>query len=144
MLFESLSHVINQESHVYSWNLGEIYLVHFWNFELGKFIPKHPCLNMWLLAQIEAYNGSDFKISKNVSWNKKKSISIVEATTEMFNGESRQKNRKNIVCPPCIYDLQKRNFWLKRMTRDIDFIKYIIIYPSMFKTSVFLLNFSFS
>ena len=47
-------HVINQESHVYSWNLGKIYLVHFWKFwnpphftqeiskfqksELGKFI----------------------------------------------------------------------------------------------------------
>ena len=29
VLFESLSHVINQESHVYSWNLGKIYLVHF-------------------------------------------------------------------------------------------------------------------
>ena len=28
-LFESLPHVINQESHVYSWNLGKIYLVHF-------------------------------------------------------------------------------------------------------------------
>ena len=34
VLFESLSHVINQESHVYSWNLGKIYLIHvlkFWN-----------------------------------------------------------------------------------------------------------------
>ena len=56
VLFESLSHVINQESHVYSWNLGKIYLVHFlefWNLprftreiskfqksELGKFIPN--------------------------------------------------------------------------------------------------------
>ena len=29
VLFESLSQVINQESHVYSWNLGKIYLVHF-------------------------------------------------------------------------------------------------------------------
>ena len=45
MLFESLSHVINQESHVYSWNLGKIYLVHFlkfWNLlrftrEISKF-----------------------------------------------------------------------------------------------------------
>ena len=58
VLFESLSHVINQESHVYSWNLGKIYLVHFlkfWNLlrftreipkfqksELGKFIPNFP------------------------------------------------------------------------------------------------------
>ena len=34
VLFESLSHVINQESHVYSWNLGKIYPIHvlkFWN-----------------------------------------------------------------------------------------------------------------
>ena len=60
VLFDSLSHVINQEqeSHVYTWNLGKIYLVHFlkfWNLfrftreiskfqksELGRFIPlKH-------------------------------------------------------------------------------------------------------
>ena len=56
LLFESFSHVINHESHVYSWNLGKIYHVHFlklWNLlcftqknskfqksELGKFIPK--------------------------------------------------------------------------------------------------------
>ena len=61
VLFESLSHVINQESHVYSWNLGKIYLVHFskfWNLsrftweiskfqkcELGKFIPNFPFKN---------------------------------------------------------------------------------------------------
>ena len=37
VLFESLSHVINQESHVYSWNLGKIDLVHFL-----KFIPNFP------------------------------------------------------------------------------------------------------
>ena len=58
VLFKSLSHVINQESHVYSWNLGKIYLVHFlkfWNLprftreilkfqksELGKFISNFP------------------------------------------------------------------------------------------------------
>ena len=58
VLFESLSHVINQESHVYSWNLGKIYLVYFlkfWNLprltreiskfkksEVGKFIPNFP------------------------------------------------------------------------------------------------------
>ena len=49
VLFESLSHVINQESHVYSWNLEKIYLIHFlkfWNLsklqksELGKLIPN--------------------------------------------------------------------------------------------------------
>ena len=58
VLFKSLSHVINQESHVYLRNLGKIYLVHslkFWNLprfareiskfqksELGKFIPNFP------------------------------------------------------------------------------------------------------
>ena len=60
VLFESLSNVINQESHVYSWNLGKIYLAHFLKFsnlepfsnfrfhnfrkksELCKFIPKFP------------------------------------------------------------------------------------------------------
>ena len=62
MLFESLAHVINQESHVYSWNLGKIYLVHFlkfWNFprftreiwkfqksELGKFIQNFSLKHM--------------------------------------------------------------------------------------------------
>ena len=56
VLFESLSHVINQESHVYSSNLGKIYLVNFLKLrnlprftreipkfqksELGKFIPN--------------------------------------------------------------------------------------------------------
>ena len=29
VLFDSLSHVINQESHVYPWHLGKIYLAHF-------------------------------------------------------------------------------------------------------------------
>ena len=54
VLFESLSHVINQESHVYLWNLGKIYLVYFLyprftreiskfqKSELGKFIPNFP------------------------------------------------------------------------------------------------------
>ena len=58
VLFESLSHMSNQESHVYSWSLGKIYLVHFLKFgnlprftreiskfqksELGKFIPNFP------------------------------------------------------------------------------------------------------
>ena len=55
MVFESLSHVIDQESHVYSWNLEKIYLAHFLKFwnqifeiskfrksELGKFFPNFP------------------------------------------------------------------------------------------------------
>ena len=62
MLFESLSHVFNQESHVYSWNLGKICLVHFSKFwylprftweiskfqknELGKFIPNFSFKNV--------------------------------------------------------------------------------------------------
>ena len=32
VLFESLSHVINQKSHVYLGNFGEIYLVQFLEF----------------------------------------------------------------------------------------------------------------
>ena len=39
VLFESLSHVINQKSHVYLWNLGKSYLVHFlkfWNLQNFK------------------------------------------------------------------------------------------------------------
>ena len=47
VLFESLSHVINQESHVYSSNFGKIYLVHF--FEI---------LNS------PSFHSGDFKISK--------------------------------------------------------------------------------
>ena len=58
VLFENLPHLINLESHVYLWNFGEIYLVHFlrfWNLcrftleiskfqksELGKLIPNFP------------------------------------------------------------------------------------------------------
>ena len=66
VLVESLSHVINQESHVFSWNLGKIYLVHFlkfWNLprETRKQNFKKVnsvnlsqifLLNMWLLVQI--------------------------------------------------------------------------------------------
>ena len=57
MLFESLSHVINQESHVYSWNLGKIYHVHslkFWNFpsETSVSLSQIFLLNMWLLVQV--------------------------------------------------------------------------------------------
>ena len=54
VLFESLSHVINQESHVYSWNLGEIYLVHFlkfWNlpfftWDISKFQKSELDINL--------------------------------------------------------------------------------------------------
>ena len=47
LLFESLSHVINQESDVYSWNLEKIYLVHFLKFFLKFFkISKKWTLNL--------------------------------------------------------------------------------------------------
>ena len=67
VLFESLSHVINQKSYVYSRNLGKIYLVHFlkfWNLpglarEISKFQKVNSVnlsqiffLNMWLLILI--------------------------------------------------------------------------------------------
>ena len=58
VLFESLSHVINQDSHVYSRKLGKIYSLHFLKFsnlprfnreiskfeksELGEFIQNFP------------------------------------------------------------------------------------------------------
>ena len=40
VLFESLSHVINEESHVYSGNSGKIYLIHFLKF-IRNFPLKH-------------------------------------------------------------------------------------------------------
>ena len=69
VLFESLSNVINQESHVYSWNLGKIYLAHFLkfsnlepfsNFRFHNFqkkvnsvnLSQNSPLNMWLLVQV--------------------------------------------------------------------------------------------
>ena len=58
---ESLQHVINQESHVYSQNLRKIYLVHFlklWKFQnfkkvywVNKFIS-----NFWLKHVITSAN----------------------------------------------------------------------------------------
>ena len=66
VLFESLSHVINQNSHVYSRKLGKIYSLHFLKFsnlprfnrEISKFekvnsvnLSKISLLNMWLLVQ---------------------------------------------------------------------------------------------
>ena len=55
VLFESLSHVINQESHVYSWNLGKIYFDHFlkfWNVKKVNSVnlSQISLLNMWLLV----------------------------------------------------------------------------------------------
>ena len=67
VFFESLSHVINQESHVYLSNLGEIYLAHFlkfWNQHFFDFwfqnfkkvnsvnLSQISVLNMWLLGLI--------------------------------------------------------------------------------------------
>ena len=63
MLFESLSHVINQESHVYSWSLGKIYLARFLKFwNLLRFqnfkkvnsvnLSEVSLLNIWLLVQM--------------------------------------------------------------------------------------------
>ena len=68
VLLESLSHVINQESHVYSWKLGKIYLVHFWNFEislpqkflkseLGKLIPNFPRKHMITSTNLAGVGG---------------------------------------------------------------------------------------
>ena len=52
--------MINQESHVYSWNLGKIYLVHYLNevFQNLKKVNSEDLsqislLNMWLLAVIK-------------------------------------------------------------------------------------------
>ena len=52
--------MINQESHVYSWNLGKIYLVHYLNevFQNLKNVnsvdlSQISLLNMWLLAVIK-------------------------------------------------------------------------------------------
>ena len=51
VLFESLPHVINQKPHVYSWNLGKIYLVQF--------------LKFWNLLVLRLFHSGDFKISKS-------------------------------------------------------------------------------
>ena len=58
VLFESLSHVINQESHVYLWNLGKIYLVHFlkfWNLQKSWF-QNFKKVNSVNLSQISLLN----------------------------------------------------------------------------------------
>ena len=57
VLFESLSHVINQESHFYSWNLEKGYLVSLGRFQNSKKVnsvnlSQISLLNMWLLVLI--------------------------------------------------------------------------------------------
>ena len=52
VLFESLSHVINQESHIYSWNLGKIYLVYFFKKVNSVNLSQISLLNTWLLVQM--------------------------------------------------------------------------------------------
>ena len=54
---ESLSHVINQESHFYSWNLGKGYLVSLGRFQNFKKLnsvnlSQILLLNIWLLVLI--------------------------------------------------------------------------------------------
>ena len=77
VLFESSSHVINKESHVYSWNLGKIYLAHFlkfWNLpsetreiskfqksKLGKFIPTFPLKHVITSINLEDIDENFFK-----------------------------------------------------------------------------------
>ena len=43
VLCESLSHVINQESHVYTWNVGKIYLI---SLERFKNVKKVNSVNL--------------------------------------------------------------------------------------------------
>ena len=57
VLFGSLSHVINQESHVYSWNLGKIYLVHFLKF-IPNFPLKHVITSTTHLKTTNAFKGN--------------------------------------------------------------------------------------
>ena len=76
VLFQILSHVINQESRFYSWNLGKFTSFIFWNFEislisLGRFqnfkkvylvnLSQISLLNMWLLVQIYLLFGKSIK-----------------------------------------------------------------------------------
>ena len=85
VLFEGLSHVINQKSHVYSWNLGRMYLFIFWNFGIswvkqGRFqnfkkvnsvnLSQISLLNMWLLVRIGLtfQTKNIFKSSNSLFW----------------------------------------------------------------------------
>ena len=75
VLFESLSHVINQKSNVYSWNLGKIYRVDFL-----KFIPNFPLKHVITstnLNVIRCASWSHFYNLKNVK-NTHSSMSIFQ------------------------------------------------------------------
>ena len=52
VLFDSFSHMINQESHVYLWNLGKIYLVH-----VLKFIPIIPLKHVIITTKTNIFIG---------------------------------------------------------------------------------------
>ena len=101
VLFQILSHVINQESHVYSWDLGKHFLVcflKFWNLpsftseisksqksELGKFIPNFPLKHgitstnfslrriMWEISIHRSWICPDHLIGKDTCW-----LSLIE------------------------------------------------------------------
>ena len=80
VLFESLSLVINQESHVYSWNFKKIYLVHFLKFrnlprftwkiskfqksEMCKFIPNFPLKHVITSTDTMFYHKKSLYIHK--------------------------------------------------------------------------------
>ena len=68
VLFESLSHVINQESHIYSWNLKKIWKISkFQKSELGKFIPNFPLKHVITSTNHKSWScrtGSHKKYSK--------------------------------------------------------------------------------
>ena len=77
VLFESLSHVINQESHVCWWYLGKIYLVHFlkiWkksefqNFKKVNLVnlSQISLLNMWLPVQITRVGVAGLVVTRNI------------------------------------------------------------------------------
>ena len=104
---ESLQHVINQKSHVYSWNLSKIYLVHFlkfWNLprftreiskfqksELGTFISIS-LLNMWLLVLIKV------DIRMFLEWeNKTGKLQII--SREFQNSGEFQRRQANFTEP---------------------------------------------
>ena len=69
VLFESLSHVINQESHVYLWNVGKIYLVHFLKFWNRKFIPNFPLKHVITSTNKTVYEKciTGRNVSRNIS-----------------------------------------------------------------------------
>ena len=96
VLFESLSHVINQESYVYLWNLRKIYLVHFlqfWNLLFLRFqnfqkvnsvnLSQISLLIMWLLVQIQFRSSFNFEtnfLEAKTFFKKLESRFLVETT----------------------------------------------------------------